>query len=135
MIRFLSACIGSFNASKNCKALTSYIKPVNDIDVTCPMARQKITNEIVLRTRNLFNTDHHNIPQITFLGLKTLIGNVPFGLRQGRLSPDFGCKQGIPSFPEYISSVKLPGASLVGDILKLSNALSLDEPLNLSKYL
>ena len=35
-------------------------------------------------------SDHHNIPQITSLGLKTLIGNVPVGLRQGILSPDFG---------------------------------------------
>jgi len=75
------------------------------------MARQKITNEIVLKNRNLFNTDYHNIPQITFLGLKTLIGNIPFGLKQGISSPDFGWRQGI-SFLECISSVNLLGAGL-----------------------
>ena len=75
-------------------------------------------------------SDYHRIPQITSLGLKTLIGNVPVGLKQGILSPDFGWKQGILS-PEYIS-VNLLGAGLVGNTLKLSLARSLKGPLNLS---
>src|SRR5687768_3204725 len=91
----------------------------------------KILNSPNRSPEELFS-HYHNIPQITFVGLKTLILNVPVGLEQGISSPDFGWKQGILS-PEYIiSSVNLLGAGLIGHILKLSSALSLNEPLNLS---
>lgn len=40
--------------------------------------------------RQKIGLDYHNIPQVTFLGLKTLIGNKPFGFKQGISSPDFG---------------------------------------------
>src|SRR5688500_702562 len=52
-IRFLSAFIGSFNASRIWNAFTLHILLTNKADVTCPMARQKIIKAIVLKTRYL----------------------------------------------------------------------------------
>jgi len=76
-------------------------------------------------------SDYHSIPQMTSLGLTTLIWNVPFGSKHGILSPDFGWKQGI-LFRWIFFLCELPGAGLVGDILKMSCSLLLKKSLNLS---
>jgi hypothetical protein len=79
----------------------------------------------------LWFNDYHSIPQVVSVGLKTLMWNVPIGLKHGILSPDFGWKQGI-LFRWIYCLCELLGAGLVGDISKMSRSLLLKKSLNLS---